>query len=113
MAPPTTAARTAVHAAFDKPNPVDSSEGRSWPGARVSDAFSSTPTRNAPSRPRSVMYAAMPRNTYTMADFRLPAPMRISVFEPQPEPSVMPTPKRKPPRTYDSQVKLGPGRSEE
>src|SRR5207244_4047040 len=40
-----------------------------------------------------------------MSDLRLPAPTRISVFEPQPEPSVMPAPKMKarakaPPVTY-------------
>ena len=51
----------------------------------------------------------MPRNTYTTSDLRLPAPTRIRVFEPQPEPSVMPTPKRKPPTMYESQVKFGPG----
>jgi hypothetical protein len=39
----------------------------------------------------------MPRNTNTTSDLRLPPPIRISVFEPQPEPSVMPTPNRKPP----------------
>jgi hypothetical protein len=55
------------------------------------------------------MYAAMPRNTYTTSDLRFPVPTRISVFEPQPEPSVMPNPKRKPPARYDSHVKFGPG----
>jgi hypothetical protein len=83
------------------------SEPRSWPCASVTEAFSSTPTRNAPNRPRSVMYAAMPRNTNTMSDLRLPPPMRISVLEPQPEPSVMPTPNRNPPTRYESHVKLG------
>jgi len=57
--------------------------------------------------PLSVMYAAMPRNTNTMSDLRLPPPRRTSVLLPHPEPSVMPTPKRKPPRRYESQVKFG------
>ena len=55
------------------------------------------------------MYAAMPATRNTTTDLRLPAPIRISVLEPQPEPSVMPTPNRIPPTMYDSQVKFGPG----
>ena len=57
--------------------------------------------------PFNVMYAAMPRKVKTTSDFRLPPPMRTSVLLPHPEPSVMPTPKRNPPRRYESQVKLG------
>ncbi len=53
------------------------------------------------------MYAAMPRNTHTTSDLRLPAPRRTSVLLPQPDPSVMPTPNRKPPSRYESQVTLG------
>ena len=63
--------------------------------------------RQIANRPFSVMYAAMPRKTKTTTDFRLPPPTRTSVLLPQPEPSVMPTPKRNPPRMYESQVTFG------
>ena len=55
------------------------------------------------------MYAAIAMKTSTTSDLRLPPPTRISVLEPQPEPSVMPMPKSSPPTRYESQVKFGPG----
>ena len=48
----------------------------------------------------------MPRQMNTTSDFRLPAPRRTSVLLPHPLPSVMPTPKRKPPSAYESHVTL-------
>ena len=57
------------------------------------------------------MYAAIDMKTSTTSDLRFPPPTRISVFDPQPEPSVMPMPKSTPPTMYESQVKFGPGRS--
>src|SRR5258706_16384149 len=100
--------KTTIHICFDPPKPA-ARDGRSWPVDKLIAAFSSTATRNAPRMPRSVMYAAMPAKMNTTTDLRLPPPMRISVFEPQPEPSVMPTPNRNPPTTYESHVKFGPG----
>ncbi len=95
------------------PMPVAAAKraGRSWRGRLDAARFVATTSihwvRHTANRPFSVMYAAMPRKAKTTSDFRFPAPMRISVLLPQPEPSVMPTPKRNPPRMYDSQVTLG------
>ena len=47
------------------------------------------------------MYAEMPMKTRTISDLRLPPPMRIKVLLPQPEASVMPKPKMKPPTSVD------------
>ena len=91
------------------PSHFASSDGRSWPVASWTETGSSTPTRTAPKSPLRVMYAAIARNTSTTTDLRLPPPTRISVFEPHPDPSVMPMPNSNPPTTYESQVKFGPG----
>jgi hypothetical protein len=63
--------------------------------------------RQIANNPFSVMYAAMPRNVKTTRDLRLPPPIRTRVLLPQPLPSVMPTPKRKPPSTYETHLTLG------
>jgi hypothetical protein len=78
-----------------------------WWFARFVATGSIQPVRAMAKSPFSVMYAAMPRNMNVMRAFKLPPPMRTSVLLPQPEPSVMPTPNRNPPRTYESQVTVG------
>jgi hypothetical protein len=65
---------------------------------------SSAAVRQSAKRPFSVMYAEIAKNASTTSDFRLPPPRRISVLLPQPEPSVMPKPNRKPPTASDSQA---------
>ena len=94
-----------------RPLPANS-DGRSCPfipcAARFRVTGCSSETRNWPNSPRSVIYAEMPRNTYTTSDLRLPPPTRIRVLLPQPEPSVMPIPKSAPPTTNESHVKFGP-----
>src|SRR5207244_3628881 len=92
------------------PRPHDAaSVPRSLLGAPTSKRNGSRPfTRHGANAPFNVIYAAMPRNVSTTNDFRLPAPARISVLLPQPDASVVPKPKRNPPRRCDSHGTLTP-----
>ena len=80
----------------------------SWlAGQKTPIAVNTMACSQTPKSPFSVMYAAIPRQMKTTRDFRLPAPRRTRVLLPQPLPSVMPMPKRKPPNRYESHVTLG------
>ena len=80
--------------------------GMSWLCGSSVATVSRKRTRQTANRPRRVMYALMPRKANTTSDLRLPPPIRIRVLLPQPEASVMPTPKLSPPTRCDNQISL-------